>query len=51
MLTEQDAHNLIIFLNRVEYTGLDEARLVALLHAKLLKMKEADASEDLPTAS
>lgn len=55
MLTPQDAHNLLVLLNRVTATGVTEAQIVTVLAAKLTKFKEtksedADGENSTPTA-
>ena len=37
ILTEDDVQNLIIFLNRVEYKGIQEAGVITILVQKLTK--------------
>ena len=36
-LTEDDVQNLIIFLNRVQFTGIQEAGVITILVQKLTK--------------
>ena len=38
-LTQEDAHNLIVLLNRVQVTGISEAKLLGILATKLEKIK------------
>jgi hypothetical protein len=40
MITAEDAYNIIILLDRVEYKGLREAELVIRLVQKLQKIKD-----------
>lgn len=38
-LTQEDAHNLIVLLNRVSTTGIAEAKLLGVLANKLEQIK------------
>lgn len=46
MLNAQDAHNLLVLLNRCPIEGLKEAQLVAVLAYKLSEIKQSGTTED-----
>ncbi len=45
-LTEQDRNNLIAFLNRVEYKGIQEAQILLNLVQKLSILQQQKKGED-----
>ena len=50
-LNQQDAHNLLILLNRVSTTGVNEAQLLAVLASKLTVIKGDFNGENANPAS
>ena len=51
MITKEDAHNLMVLLNRVEFTGLAEAEVVLKLVAKLKHIKEEEDGQDASSSA